>query len=90
METAAFLEHIDRPRSLVEDIAAHLSDAIFEGKLHPGQPISETTLQRRLGVSRAPLREVLLKLEGQGLVKIVARWGAFVRAITARRISEFE
>jgi len=88
MQTSAFLEHIDRPRSLVEDIAAHLSDAIFEGKLHPDQPISETELQRMLGVSRAPLREALLKLEGQGLVKIVPRRGAFVRAITPRRISE--
>jgi DNA-binding GntR family transcriptional regulator len=88
METADFLEHIDLPRSLVEDIATHLSDAIFEGKLHPGQPIIETELQRLLGVSRAPLREALLKLEGQGLIKMVPRRGAFVRAITPRWISE--
>jgi DNA-binding GntR family transcriptional regulator len=88
METANFLEHIDLPRSLVEDIANHLSDAIFEGKLQPGQPLIETELQRLLGVSRAPLREALLKLEGQGLVKMVPRRGAFVRAITPRCISE--
>jgi DNA-binding GntR family transcriptional regulator len=88
METTAFLEHIDLPRSLVEDIATHLSDAIFEGKLRPGQPIVETELQRLLGVSRAPLREALIKLEGQGLVKMVPRRGAFVRAITPRWISE--
>ena len=88
METTDFLEHIDLPRSLVEDIATHLSDAIFEGKLQPGQPIIETELQRLLGVSRAPLREALLKLEGQGLVKMVPRRGAFVRAITPRWISE--
>lgn len=88
MGTAAFLDHIDLARSLVEDIAAHLSDAIFEGKLHPGQPIIETELQRLLGVSRAPLREALLKLEGQGLVKMVPRRGAFVREISPRWISE--
>ena len=88
MGTTAFLEHIDLPRSLVEDIAAHLSDAIFEGKLHPGQPIVETELQQLFGVSRAPLREALLKLEGQGLVKIVPRRGAFVRALTPRWIKE--
>jgi DNA-binding GntR family transcriptional regulator len=88
METTGFLEHMDRPRSLVEDIAGHLSDAIFEGKLHPGQPIGETELQRVLGVSRAPLREALLKLEGQGLVKMIPRRGAFVRAMTPRWISE--
>lgn len=88
MEATDFLEHIDLPRSLVEDIATHLSDAIFEGKLHPGQPIIETELQRVLGVSRAPLREALLKLEGQGLVKMVPRRGTFVRAITPRWIRE--
>jgi DNA-binding GntR family transcriptional regulator len=88
MEATNFREHIDRPRSLVEDITANLSDSIFKGKLHPGQPISETALQRMLGVRRAPLREALLKLEGQGLVKIVPRRGAFVLAITPWRISE--
>lgn len=88
METIDYLENIDLSRSLVQDIATHLSDAIFEGKLRPGQPIVETELQRLLGVSRAPLREALLKLEGQGLVKMRPRKGAFVRAITPRWISE--
>jgi DNA-binding GntR family transcriptional regulator len=88
MEPTGFLEHIDLPRSLVEDIAGQLSDAIFEGKLHPGQQIVESDLQQVLGVSRAPLREALLKLEGQGLVRMVPRKGTFVRAITPRWISE--
>jgi len=88
MESTGFLEHIDLPRSLVEDIAGQLSDAIFEGKLHPGQQIVESDLQQVLGVSRAPLREALLKLEGQGLVRMVPRKGTFVRSITAQWISE--
>ena len=36
----------------------------------------------------APLREALLKLEGQGLVKIIPRKGTFVRPITPRLIRE--
>jgi DNA-binding GntR family transcriptional regulator len=76
------------PRSLVEDIAARLGDAIFEGRLAPGRQIVETDLQRELGISRAPLREALLKMEGQGLVRIIPRRGIYVRVLDPRRIRE--
>ncbi|MEJ2166000.1 MAG: GntR family transcriptional regulator [Desulfobacterales bacterium] len=81
-------ENIGLPRSLVEDIANNLSDAIIEGRIEPGQQIIETDLQRALGVSRAPIREALLKLEGQGLVRMLPRRGTFVRSITPRFIQE--
>lgn len=88
MNSNHVFEEFDLPRSLVEDIANNLSDAIIEGKIHPGQQIIETDLQRALGVSRAPVREALLKLEGRGLVKMIPRKGAFVRSITPRFIQE--
>jgi DNA-binding GntR family transcriptional regulator len=81
-------EGIMLPRSLMEDITDSLRDAIIEGRLQPGQQIVEKELQKTLGVSRAPIREALLKLEGQGLVVIVPRKGSFVRDITARFIQE--
>lgn len=79
---------INRPRSLMEDITNSLQDAIIEGRLHPGQQIVEKKLQETLGVSRAPIREALMKLEGQGLVDIFPRKGSFVRRITSRFIQE--
>ena len=79
MEASERFNTVGLPRCLVEDIAAHLSDEIIEGKIQPGQQIIEADLQRTLGVSRAPLREALLKLEGQGLVKIIPRKGTFIR-----------
>lgn len=88
MNSNHVFEEFGLPRSLVEDIANNLSDAIIEGKIHPGQQIIETDLQRALGVSRAPIREALLKLEGQGLVKMIPRKGSFVRSITPRFIQE--
>jgi DNA-binding GntR family transcriptional regulator len=88
MGRSGSIPSIVRPRSLVEDVAARLSEAIFEGRLAPGRPIGETELQRELGISRAPLREALLKLEGQGLVQIVPHKGAFVRSMSPRRIRE--
>ncbi|UCE53706.1 MAG: GntR family transcriptional regulator, partial [Desulfobacterales bacterium] len=88
MNSNHVFEEFGLPRSLVEDIANNLSDAIIEGKIHPGQQIIETDLQRALGVSRAPIREALLKLEGQGLVIMIPRKGSFVRSITPRFIQE--
>jgi DNA-binding GntR family transcriptional regulator len=72
----------------MEDITNSLRDAIIEGRLQPGQQIVEKELQKTLGVSRAPIREALLKLEGQGLVDILPRKGSYVRTITARFIQE--
>ena len=82
------LEGLNPPRSLMEDITNSLRDAIIEGKLQPGQQIVEKELQKTLGVSRAPIREALLKLEGQGLVDILPRKGSYVRTISARFIQE--
>jgi len=81
-------EKFDFPRSMVEDIADTLSEAIIEGVIEPGQQIIETDLQKALGVSRAPIREALLKLEGQGLVRMIPRKGTFVRTITPAFIKE--
>ena len=81
-------EGLNLPRSLMEDITNSLRDAIIAGRLQPGQQIVEKELQKTLGVSRAPIREALLKLEGQGLVDIIPRKGSFVRTITARFIQE--
>lgn len=81
-------EGIHLPHSLMEDITNSLKDAIIEGRIQPGQQIVEKELQKTLGVSRAPIREALLKLEGQGLVDIIPRKGSFVRTITARFIRE--
>ena len=81
-------EGIHLPHSLMEDITNSLKDAIIEGRIQPGQQIVEKELQKTLGVSRAPIREALLKLEGQGLVDIIPRKGSFVRTITGRFIRE--
>lgn len=61
-------------RALKHDILA----AVFA----PGQPLAEVDLARRFGASRTPLREALLRLEADGLVRIEPRRGAFVLELT--------
>jgi DNA-binding GntR family transcriptional regulator len=58
---------IDR-RLLRDDVYRRLRDAIVEGALAPGEQLRDADLAARLGVSRTPVREALLRLAEAGLV----------------------
>lgn len=47
----------------------HLRKCILDGRLAPGQPVSQVQLAKELGVSRTPLREALRMLQEEGLVE---------------------
>ncbi|WP_322104399.1 GntR family transcriptional regulator [Paraburkholderia sp. J41] len=65
-----------------------LREAIVEGVLTPGSRLSEVQVAKQLNVSRTPMREAFAQLEREGLVNIVPRVGAFVRAVTLRDVEE--
>jgi DNA-binding GntR family transcriptional regulator len=44
------------PISLVEQITEFLTNAIIEGQWESGQRLVENELQRKFGISRAPIR----------------------------------
>src|SRR5580704_16849260 len=54
--------------------------AILEGRIGPGERLKEETIARDLGLSRTPVREALLLLQGEGLVESSRNRGAVVRA----------
>jgi DNA-binding GntR family transcriptional regulator len=56
--------------------------AILAGQFVPGQPLVETDLAGRLGVSKTPVREALKTLAGAGLVTMSPYKGAVVRTVT--------
>ncbi|MGW4465682.1 GntR family transcriptional regulator [Micromonospora sp. NPDC004704] len=74
--------------SLVELAVLRLSREILSGKSDPGQRLVEEQLTRRLGISRAPLREALRLLAQQGLVEHVPRRGARVATLSDRDVAE--
>lgn len=57
-----------------------LRDAIFSGEFAQGARLNQDELARRLGVSRAPIRDALNRLEAEGLVKTLSRSGGVVVA----------
>lgn len=49
-----------------ENLTEYLIEAIVEGELAPGSKISEPELAKQFQVSRGPLREALMRVEGLG------------------------
>src|SRR5690606_22427183 len=65
-----------------------IRQAILDGSLKPGDPISEREFSKQSNVSRVPIREALIQLEACGLVSYRKARGAFVRAFEIKEIKE--
>src|SRR5918994_2170926 len=59
-------------RSSVDESAAEIRKAILQGKIMPGEQLSEEKLMASLRVSRVIFREALRALEAQGYVTFLA------------------
>jgi DNA-binding GntR family transcriptional regulator len=62
-------------------VARFLREAIFEGRLKPGEPVRQEAVAKELEVSRIPVREALRQLETEGLVTIRPNSGARVSVL---------
>lgn len=74
--------------SLAEQVFRFLQEEIVEGRLKPRERIREKELSLRLGVSRTPIREALLKLEMAGVIVCNARKSYNVRALVVADVKE--
>jgi DNA-binding GntR family transcriptional regulator len=75
-------------QDLVGLVEAQLTRAIVEGRLAPGSRIVEAEIARRMGVSRAPVREAARRLERQGVLVARPRHGFAVRTISVQEIDD--
>jgi DNA-binding GntR family transcriptional regulator len=57
-----------------------IRQAIVDGRLAPGQRLTEERLARELGISRTPVREALKVLQSEGLVDAAPNRSATVRS----------
>lgn len=56
-------------KSIGAQVYEAVKDAIVDGRLAPGQRLTELQLAEQLGVSRSPLREALRRLEAEGFIR---------------------
>ncbi len=66
-----------------EQIAGHIRSDILSGTYPQGTPLREQPLAKRFGVSRGPIREVLLKLTQEGLLAAEPNCGVKVSRSTS-------
>lgn len=76
------------PPSMVDGVYDSLLSAIVERQIGAGTPLSQNKLAARLGVSRTPVREALLRLERDGLVQRTPDMGFVVATITPDEVDE--
>lgn len=67
---------------------AFLKDTVLGDPAMQGQFINEQELADRIGVSRTPIREALLMLAAEDLIRLVPKKGAYIPAMSVREIKE--
>jgi DNA-binding GntR family transcriptional regulator len=74
--------------SLPERVHYQLREQILNGLFRPGEMLRQEEIAQQLGVSRAPLREALPRLEAEGLIVLYPRRGYAVVSLDPDEISE--
>ncbi|MFT5704945.1 MAG: DNA-binding GntR family transcriptional regulator [Shewanella sp.] len=65
-----------------------LREKILSGDIAAGEPLRQSALAEELNVSRIPVREALLQLEAEGLVKFEAHKGATATVLSVEQVTE--
>ncbi len=78
----------ERKPSLVEDAYKALKDAIRNNVFPPGYQGSEQEIALRLGMSRTPVHEAIIRLQEDGLVRVLSKRGVTVCPLAPEDIRE--
>ncbi|WP_415947449.1 GntR family transcriptional regulator [Streptomyces sp. KLOTTS4A1] len=71
-----------------ERVYQHVKQAVLERRYEGGTLLTEGELAADVGVSRTPVREALLKLEVEGLIRLYPKKGALVLPVSAQEIAD--
>ena len=78
----------DKENTKSESLTESLVESIGSGEIEPGSKISEPELAKRYQVSRGPLREAIMRLEGLGLIERIPHVGARVISLEPEKLVE--
>jgi DNA-binding GntR family transcriptional regulator len=80
--------HDTKPLSNTQRAINELRHLIFTGALPAGSDHLESELAERLGMSRTPVREAALTLDGQGLLEMRPRKGVRILPVSVEDMGE--
>ncbi|MBW1772517.1 MAG: GntR family transcriptional regulator [Deltaproteobacteria bacterium] len=84
-----FIKSMNDHQSLSDRVSRLIENSILDGSISPGERIIESDIAKRLGISKAPVREALKRLEGDSIVQHLPRRGYFTNTIDMKSISDF-
>ncbi|MFO1268840.1 MAG: GntR family transcriptional regulator [Rubrivivax sp.] len=79
---------LERPQLLTGMALERIRTAIVEGQIRLGEQVSEAQLALKLGVSKTPVREALVRLARDGLVQVHPQRGTFVFKLEADQVGQ--
>jgi DNA-binding GntR family transcriptional regulator len=79
---------VERPQLLTDLAYDRLREGIVAGDLKLGEQVSEAQLAQRMGISKTPVREALVRLKMEGLVDIQPQRGTFVFKLTPEQVGQ--
>lgn len=82
------ISEITAIRPIRDIVYEYLRNAIMDGVIKPGERIVEREYAEKFGVSRTPIREVLRKLEMDGLIEYIPRQGVVAKSFNRAEIEE--
>lgn len=93
MDTAEVRRDAVRLRGELHSSAAdrvfdHAKAAILSRRYAPHELLTEGELADAVGVSRTPVREALLRLQAEGLVRLLPKRGALILPVTAAEVAD--
>ncbi|WP_306152505.1 GntR family transcriptional regulator [Roseovarius sp. MMSF_3281] len=71
-------------RSSADNCYEWIKRQIVTNGMPPGTAIDERQLAEKIGVSRTPVREAVLRLRSEGFIENLPRRGAYVRGLTVK------
>lgn len=81
MESPLAINYME-PEPIARQVARALRRAVVTMRIKPGEMLSEQEIATQLGISRQPVREAFIKLQGAGLVRILPQRGTLVVKIS--------
>ncbi|MCC5477106.1 GntR family transcriptional regulator [Streptomyces sp. NPDC059680] len=69
-------------------VYAHVKQGVLDRRYEGGTLLTEGELAEAVGVSRTPVREALLRLEAEGLIRLYPKKGAMVLPVSAQEIAD--
>jgi DNA-binding GntR family transcriptional regulator len=82
------MQKIEAPQNLTRLAYASIKAYILRQDLDEQTRLTEDLLSRQLGISKTPVREALNSLSTEGLIRIEARRGAYLRTFSLQEVKD--